>query len=122
MSIVPIEFPLPPLAENELELRKEGTQELIVTTADRGAWPKVSDLEVSPVPCVDIQEGKPAVADPKDCIGMISKFTTAKTVFWVPLSGPRTELDLTKKADVWPHTIPNNGVIRRPAVDPGSVA
>ena len=128
VSIVPIEFPLAPLAEGEkLELRQQGTQELIVTTADRGGWPKIGDLEVKGVPCVEVQEGKPTIPDPQACIKMITKFTTEKTVFWVSLSGPATELDPTKEDDVRPRTIWLLGIAQRrvsprPAADPGSAA
>ncbi len=105
VSIVPIEFPLEPLAEGaKLEVRTQGTQELIVMTADRGGWPKVSDLEVAAFPCVEEQEGKPTIPDPQTCIQMITKFTTAKTVSWISLSGPGTELDPTKE-DLRPRTI-----------------
>lgn len=105
VSIVPIEFPLAPLAEGEkLEVRKQGTQELIVTTSDRGGWPKVSDLQVSAFPCVEVQEGKPTIPDAQACIKVITEYTTAKTALWVSLSGPGTELDPTKE-DLRPRTI-----------------
>ncbi len=105
VSIVPIEFPLAPLAEGEkLEVRDQGTQELIVTTADRGGWPKVGDLQVSAFPCIEEREGQPTIPEPQACIKMITEFTTARTAFWVSLSGPGTELDPTKE-DLRPRTI-----------------
>lgn len=110
VAIVPIEFPLEPT--DAREVRKHGTQELLITTADRGDWPMAGELEAHVLPCAQREEGKPTKLEPQACTKTITEFTTVRTAFVVSLSGPAMDPDPTKE-DVRPRTTQLLSVSRR---------
>lgn len=112
VTVVPVEFPIEP---SDRVLRKQGTQELIVTTADTGPWPLAGDLEVSPIPCLELREGQPAIPEAQACLRTIreSGNTSENTpIVWIPLTGEGLELDPTKE-DTRPRTVELLKVSRR---------
>jgi hypothetical protein len=74
VSVVPIEYPV--AASNSTEVRSQGTQELLVTTSDRGSWPIASQLEVSTVPCTEERPGSPVRWDHRACLDRLVRHAT----------------------------------------------
>ncbi|MFN0250132.1 MAG: hypothetical protein ACKV2T_24825 [Kofleriaceae bacterium] len=72
VGIVPIEYPVP--TSERTELREQGTQELLVTTADRGSWPSGGELEIMNSQCSDGGGDRPIRDEPRNCFGGLVEY------------------------------------------------
>lgn len=84
VSIVPIEYPAPPVETPGEAVHGEGTQELLILHADRGRWPVAESLKVRNMTCGTDAKG----FGPKQCQSSIEfglEFV-GDVEFWVPLN------------------------------------